>query len=141
MYSSWRGKTVLLCVEEAQHTCCTSSAADGLLAGLGWSILSTTDRKMGRCASRTSGLPAALSLGTFSPATQCQGFTLQPGIACSARQVSKMRWSMTRLEDNVTQRQHRVVRARQSVHRSPVAHSYRVAPRLKMSAAGVGLDS
>ena len=54
----------LLCTE-AWHTCCTNSAADGLLAGLACSILSTTERRIGRSASR---LPTSLSLGSFSPA-------------------------------------------------------------------------
>ena len=83
MHITWRRKNFFYGVE-AQHTCCTSSAADGLVAGLGCSILSTTERRIGRCASRTSGLPTALSLGTFSPATQYQGFSLRSGSTCSA---------------------------------------------------------
>ena len=58
-----------------EHTCWTSSAAEGLVAGFGCSILSTTDRSMGRCARRTSCLPPALSLGTFSPVPRHQRVT------------------------------------------------------------------
>ena len=56
------------CEASLRVTCCTSSAADGLSAGLGCNILSITERRMGRCPSRASCLPSALFLGSFSPA-------------------------------------------------------------------------
>ena len=139
------------CKASLRVTCCTSSAADGLSAGLGCSILSITERRMGRCPSRASCLTSALFLGSFSPAHAHQQHDLtvsQPLVTtCPAASQSSGGYSSMQQQGALPAMEHdRRMYAScwpflPGVRGAPVAHSYRVAPRLKMSAAVVGAAS
>lgn len=139
------------CEASLRITCCTSSAADGLSAGLGCSILSITERRMGRCPSRASCLPSALFLGSFSPAHahQQHDLTVSQPLVTTRRAASQSSGGYSSMQQRgaLPAMEHdRHMYASYwpflpSVRGAPVAHSYRVAPRLKMSAAGVGAAS